>query len=77
MGLVFPMALPLVTVVVGAKNQDESNEEIRIFSQSQVALHYQLQREGAVKRLFQDSIVTFSLKDSEHAELAESGMRIK
>ena len=52
MGLVFPMALPLVTVVVGAKNQDESNEEIRIFSQSQVALHYQLQREGAVKRLF-------------------------
>jgi len=54
MGLVFPMALPLVTVVVGAKNQDESNEEIRIFSQSQ------------------DSIVTFSLKDTEHAELAES-----
>ena len=77
MGLVFPMALPLVTVVVGAKNQDESNEEIRIFSQSQVARHYQLQREGAVKRLFQDSIVTFSLKDTEHAELAESGMKIK
>ena len=77
MGLVFPMALPLLTVVVGAKNQDESNEEIRIFSQSQVDLHYQLQREGAVKRLFQDSIVTFSLKDTEHAELAESGMKIK
>ena len=77
MGLVLPMALPLLTVVVGAKNQDESNEEIRIFSQSQVDLHYQLQREGAVKRLFQDSIVTFSLKDTEHAELAESGMKIK
>ena len=36
MGYVFPMALPLVTVVVGAPSQDPGAGLCRVYSQSQV-----------------------------------------
>ena len=36
MGLVFPMALPLVTVVLGAKSEDPGSAECRLYSSSQV-----------------------------------------
>ena len=36
MGLVFPMALPLVTVVLGAKTEDPGSGQCRLYSSSQV-----------------------------------------
>ena len=36
MGLVFPMALPLVTVVLGARSQDKGSDKCRLYSSSQV-----------------------------------------
>ena len=36
MGLVFPMALPLVTVVLGARSEDTGNDKCRLYSSSQV-----------------------------------------
>ena len=36
MGLVFPMALPLVTVVLGAKSEDPGSGKCRLYSSSQV-----------------------------------------
>ena len=36
MGLVFPMALPLVTVVLGARSEDTGSDKCRLYSSSQV-----------------------------------------
>ena len=36
MGLVFPMALPLVTVVLGARSEDQGSDKCRLYSSSQV-----------------------------------------
>lgn len=36
MGLVFPMALPLVTVVLGARSEDPGSDKCRLYSSSQV-----------------------------------------
>ena len=36
MGLVFPMALPLVTVVLGARSEDPGSDMCRLYSSSQV-----------------------------------------
>ena len=38
MGLVFPMALPLVTVVVAAKSEDPGSGQCRVYSSSQVII---------------------------------------
>ena len=65
MGLVFPMALPLVTLVVGDKS--ESGDVCSVYSESQVT-STNISRHLIIFKTFQNSLVTFSTSDMEQPE---------